>query len=338
MYLVGIKEDHWVLITDGKEVYRAEDDVRYYSNTPIFTTRRQKRIIDTAYATNRIDKIDINTPLSFRKYCEVEDIEVKEVNVEKKLRKMAGPAALWGTIGAAVIGPVGAVAGAGIAGWLNSAPSNFCYENLREVFERAKSHYFDWKKIDEQKIIFDAEQEEQCRIKAEKNWRSYHRLKTLSHVDDLDGYEFEWLVADLYEKKGYSVNVTKLSGDYGVDIIAKKGNEVLAIQAKRYTDKVGVKAVQEALAGATYYKATNAVVVTNSFFTDPAKQLAERIGVKLINKKRLAIMWQSCHHNNDSIPSFDMAEYRKLEKKIKKYLYRVENASGKKINKRYIRH
>ncbi len=335
-FMIGMKDTHWVLITNGKEVFRAEKDVRYYSNIPTFADRGyQKKHIDYSYAENRIDRINIEIPLTFLTYCKQNNIDVQGVEVDKKLKKMAGPATLWGAIGAVALGPVGAVAGAGIAGWLNSDSSDFCYENLNKVFERAKTHYYEWKKFNEQKILFDAEQAEKYRIKAEKNWRSYFRLKTLSHVDELDGYEFEWLIAGLYEKKGYSASVTSSSGDYGIDVLAKKGKEKLAIQAKRYSGKVGVKAVQEASAGANYYNATSAIVVTNSFFTDPAKQLAKKIGVKLINKKRLALMWSEYHLKTDIIPAFDLQKYKKLEKEIKQYLYRIEASSGKKFKKRY---
>ena len=79
------------------------------------------------------------------------------------------------------------------------------------------------------------------------------RPKTRSY-DDMEGHEFEYFCADLLEKRGFEeVEVTKGSGDYGVDILAEKDGVTYAIQCKRYDGPVGVKAVQEAYAGRDYY-------------------------------------------------------------------------------------
>ncbi|MDD3142074.1 MAG: restriction endonuclease [Lachnospiraceae bacterium] len=38
----------------------------------------------------------------------------------------------------------------------------------------------------------------------------------------MEGHEFEYFCADLLRKKGFiAVEVTKVSGDYGIDILAK---------------------------------------------------------------------------------------------------------------------
>ena len=51
--------------------------------------------------------------------------------------------------------------------------------------------------------------------------------------------------------------------------------------AKHYKGKVGVHAVQEAIAAKQYYRASKAIVVTNSTFTKAAKGMAKRCHVKL---------------------------------------------------------
>ena len=66
-------------------------------------------------------------------------------------------------------------------------------------------------------------------------------------VDLMEGHEFEYYCAELLKKCGFQgVEVTKGSGDYGVDILAEKEGVTYAIQCKCYTAPVGVKAVQEA--------------------------------------------------------------------------------------------
>ena len=49
--------------------------------------------------------------------------------------------------------------------------------------------------------------------------------------DEMEGHEFEYFCADLLEKRGFEeVEVTKGSGDYGVDILAEKDGVTYAIQ------------------------------------------------------------------------------------------------------------
>lgn len=102
-----------------------------------------------------------------------------------------------------------------------------------------------------------------------------------------DPYEFEGNCKKILEKAGWSARTTPKSGDQGVDVIAKKDDILIVVQCKFYTQPVGNKAVQEILAGKTYYKADYAVVVTNNTYTKSAKQLAKTCGVVLLNIKQL---------------------------------------------------
>ena len=67
----------------------------------------------------------------------------------------------------------------------------------------------------------------------------------------------------------------------GIDVLAGKGGVKYGIQCKCYSSDIGVKAVQEAYSGARYYDCHVPVVLTNRFFTKPAKELAEKIKVLL---------------------------------------------------------
>ena len=86
----------------------------------------------------------------------------------------------------------------------------------------------------------------------------------------------------LLEKQGFvDVEVTKGSGDYGVDILAEKEGVTYAIQCKRYKAPVGVKAIQEAYAGRDYYDRMVGAVMTNQFFTAPAVEAAKKLKILL---------------------------------------------------------
>lgn len=109
--------------------------------------------------------------------------------------------------------------------------------------------------------------------------------------DLLDGLEFEYYCADLLRKRGFQeVEVTKGSGDYGIDILAERDGVTYAIQCKCYGDSVGVKAVQEAYAGRDYYDCMVGAVLTNQYFTGPAVEAAKKLKILLWDRGYLESM------------------------------------------------
>lgn len=116
----------------------------------------------------------------------------------------------------------------------------------------------------------------------------YYRIeKTFS----MNPYEFENLIARLFNQMGYDASSTKKSGDQGVDVIAKKGLNTIAIQTKCYPNTVvGNSAIQEVVAGMGYYKANSACVITNSTFTRSAVELANANNVELWDRVKLGEM------------------------------------------------
>ena len=98
----------------------------------------------------------------------------------------------------------------------------------------------------------------------------------------LDGLTFEYFCAELLRKNGFRrVEVTKASGDDGIDVIAYKKGRKYGFQCKKYSSPVGNKAVQEVYAGKAIYDCDVAVVITNSTFTAAATETAEKLGVLL---------------------------------------------------------
>lgn len=116
------------------------------------------------------------------------------------------------------------------------------------------------------------------------------RKSGILEVDQMTGRRFEEYLKALLKRKGYSVQLTSASGDYGADLILSTKGKKIAVQAKRYKKNVGIKAVQEIASAKNHYKADECWVITNSFFTNPAKELARSNQVKLIDRKQL-IQW-----------------------------------------------
>lgn len=119
-------------------------------------------------------------------------------------------------------------------------------------------------------------------------WKKLQKPRTM---DDLEGLEFELYCAELLAGHGFEeVEVTKGSGDYGVDILAEKDGVTYAIQCKRYSAPVGVKAVQEAYAGRDYYDRMVGAVLTNQYFTTPAVEAARKLKILLWDRGYLDAM------------------------------------------------
>jgi restriction endonuclease Mrr len=101
---------------------------------------------------------------------------------------------------------------------------------------------------------------------------------------EMQPHDFEKFVALLLEQMGYTAEVTPKTGDYGLDIVARKGAEVIAVQCKKYRENnVGNQEVQQLL-GAMQLKGVNAsrgILVTTSRFTKQAINQAMSTPVEL---------------------------------------------------------
>jgi hypothetical protein len=111
--------------------------------------------------------------------------------------------------------------------------------------------------------------------------------QNLHNVATPDGLAFERECEELLHGAEYVVQRTPMSGDFGVDLLARKNGLTYAIQCKYYAIPVGVSAVQEAAAGRLHYMADCAVVVAHAGFTTQARRLAESNSVLLIGKQQL---------------------------------------------------
>lgn len=117
------------------------------------------------------------------------------------------------------------------------------------------------------------------------------RKYTLKQLDGMEGHRFEYACADILKMNGFkNVKVTQGSGDYGVDIIAYKNGKKYAVQCKRYSHKLDNKPIQEVKAGLAYYNCDIGAVMTNQYFTEPAKELAKINSVKLWDRNVLGKM------------------------------------------------
>lgn len=111
--------------------------------------------------------------------------------------------------------------------------------------------------------------------------------QTLSEIDQMSGIEFEEYLYEYFYNEGYKVEMTSKSYDYGADLIISNNNKRTVIQAKRYTKKVGVSAIQEVNSAKSFYRADSAIVITNNFYTNSAIKLAASNSIELWDRNTL---------------------------------------------------
>jgi restriction system protein len=106
-------------------------------------------------------------------------------------------------------------------------------------------------------------------------------------IDQMDGRTFEHRLALLFTGLGYLVEETPYSGDFGADLVIGKDGTRIAVQAKRSTRPVGVKAVQEVVSARDFYRCAGSLVVTNRTYTTQARTLAAATGTELWDRRTL---------------------------------------------------
>jgi restriction system protein len=139
--------------------------------------------------------------------------------------------------------------------------------------------------------------------------RRLHRLSKsgIKEVDQMDGRTFEEFLSTLFRKLGYRVELTRYRGDYGADLVVARAGVCMAVQAKRWTKSIGIKAVQEVVAAKGYYGCHEALVVGTSGFTPQARELARVNAVGLWDRERLvekllAVSSRNGHTTDDGAP------------------------------------
>lgn len=115
----------------------------------------------------------------------------------------------------------------------------------------------------------------------------------LQQIQTIGPGDFEYLIADLWEYLGYNTEVTKASGDKGIDVTATREfpyEEKIVIQAKRYTSGSTVSSPEMQKYGslARREKVDSVIVVSTGGFTKQALEVAKDYNIKCVNGSELA--------------------------------------------------
>lgn len=98
--------------------------------------------------------------------------------------------------------------------------------------------------------------------------------------------EYEHIVAEHFETKGYKTFVSQYSNDYGVDVFVTKGKEKIAIQAKMFggsTRPINRQMVMELHGAKDYFECTKAIIATNGRIIDNALEVANKLKIEILN-------------------------------------------------------
>ncbi len=122
---------------------------------------------------------------------------------------------------------------------------------------------------------------------------NFYGLHMTSQVDDMDHYDFEKFAGFVLENEGCTdVEVTKRSGDGGIDLKLKKNNRRIVVQVKHYKigNNIGRPDLQK-LVGAYINNADEGWFITTSKFTLSAKLYALGFpSLRLIDRAEFGLM------------------------------------------------
>lgn len=130
-------------------------------------------------------------------------------------------------------------------------------------------------KINQFKDEKDLEQFERKIYNVSNENEKINKELKMHDIDLMTGSEFEHFISKLFQIWGYKTNITKKTGDQGIDVIAIKNGVKIGIQTKCYANAVSNKAVQEVAAGIKHHQLDKGMLITNNRLTQSAISLAE---------------------------------------------------------------
>ncbi|MGE3076926.1 MAG: restriction endonuclease [Dehalococcoidia bacterium] len=113
--------------------------------------------------------------------------------------------------------------------------------------------------------------------------RHHAERRTLNGLRKLPPHEFEKEVGRWLRRDGWRVEHCGGTGDAGIDLVARRQGESVAVQCKRYAEHAAVSAAQvrELYGSAMAISATGAVLVTTGRVSAPAVAWAEALPPEL---------------------------------------------------------
>ncbi len=103
----------------------------------------------------------------------------------------------------------------------------------------------------------------------------------------LDGYKFEHEVAHLFKQVGYQADVTRGSGDGGVDIYIRNDEKKAIVQCKAYKKPIGPSVVRDLYGVMQHLNVVEAFLVTLNGVTIGAEQFIQEKNITVLDVRDL---------------------------------------------------
>ena len=137
--------------------------------------------------------------------------------------------------------------------------------------------------------------------KATKKWEEWFRKTEARHWQNLSGLEFEKELADLFQRAGHKAEVTKATGDGGVDIFLEVDGQKQIVECKAHQKPIGPKTVRELNGVMEDFEAELGIVASVSGFTKGAQEFAEGKPIKLMDLDEIIGMQIDSAESHDPI-------------------------------------
>ncbi|MFA6009262.1 MAG: restriction endonuclease [Desulfobacteraceae bacterium] len=143
-----------------------------------------------------------------------------------------------------------------------------------------------------------------------------NQLDNTTNIAAMDWEDFEHLIRELFEKEfqsnGGEVKVTQASRDGGVDAVAFDPDPIrggkIVIQAKRYTNTVGVSAVRDLYGTVLNEGATKGILVSTADYGPDAYEFAKGKPLTLLSGSNLLHLLEKHGHH----AKIDLREAKKI--------------------------
>ena len=112
-----------------------------------------------------------------------------------------------------------------------------------------------------------------------------------NNLDKLSGVDFERLITSLLQSMGFHAEMTRATGDGGIDIVANLNKPIVGgrylIQCKRFGALVGAPTIREFYGAVVADRMAKGILITTSGFTDQAREFARGLPLELIDRNQL---------------------------------------------------
>lgn len=121
------------------------------------------------------------------------------------------------------------------------------------------------------------------------DWRQSRRRVREAGLEQLDWNRFERLVREMYRRRGFSVVEAPRQPRGGIDFMLARGAERWLVQCRHWQSRKVRKATVRVLANVVAARgAAGGIIITTGRFTPPARALAGKVGIGLVDGEQLA--------------------------------------------------